>query len=62
MALSLKQPGSPSSALQMIVFGVPFASATDFHFNPVGNPAPPRPANFDSVIRFRIFSGEDSIA
>ena len=50
-ARSLKQPGSPSSALQTTVFVPPPASATAFHFAPVGKPAPPRPASPLSVTR-----------
>ena len=47
---SLKVPGSPSSALQMMVrlaAGVPRASS---HLRPVGKPAPPRPRSFERVI------------
>ena len=40
---SMKAPGSPSSPLQMMYFCAPGASAANFHFWPVGNPAPPRP-------------------
>ena len=41
--LSMKAPGSPSSALQHTYFTSPFASFANFHFLPVGKPAPPLP-------------------
>ena len=40
---SLKVPGSPSSALQMMYFWSAFSAAQKPHFMPVGKPAPPRP-------------------
>ena len=43
MTRSLKVPGSPSSALQMMYFWSAFSAAQKFHFMPVGKPAPPRP-------------------
>ena len=39
----MNAPGSPSSALQMMYFVVAGDAAANFHFRPVGNPAPPRP-------------------
>ena len=36
----MKHPGSPSSALQTMVFGCPSASATAFHFSRVGGNCP----------------------
>jgi len=38
-------PGSPSSALQIIYFGVVLAFAAKDHFKPVGKPAPPLPCS-----------------
>ena len=43
MTRSLKVPGSPSSALQMMYFWSAFSAAQKPHFMPVGKPAPPRP-------------------
>ena len=40
---SIKAPGSPSSALQIIYLVLLKASLANSHFAPVGNPAPPRP-------------------
>ena len=62
MARSLKQPGSPSSALHTMVLGVPGASRTACHFRPVGNPAPPRPAKLLSVRVWMTKSGPRSQA
>ena len=42
-ALSIKAPGSPSSALQIRYFSSPSAMRAAFHLNQVGKPAPPRP-------------------
>ena len=52
MLLSIKAPGSPSSALQTTYFCVPFAILVNSHFLPVGNPAPPLPLKPDSEIWF----------
>src|SRR3989338_3055357 len=38
---SMKAPGSPSSALQMMYFGVAAWARITSHFWPVGKPAPP---------------------
>jgi hypothetical protein len=53
MALrSMNAPGSPSSALQMMYFGVAFSAAVSFHLRPVGKPAPPAPAQ-PRLLHFR---------
>ncbi len=49
MTRSLKVPGSPSSALQMMYFWSAFSAAQKFHFMPVGKPAPPRPLRAESL-------------
>ena len=49
-ALFMNAPGSPSSALQIRYFSLPFALRAAFHLNHVGNPAPPRPARPDFFI------------
>ena len=41
-------PGSDSSALQTVYFGVGVWAATISHFWPVGKPAPPMPFSSDS--------------
>ncbi len=57
IARSIKAPGSPSSALQMIYFSSPLASLVSSHFRPVGKPAPPRPRRPDVLITEITFSG-----
>ena len=47
-ARSMKAPGSPSSALQMMYFWALTVSWATRHFWPVRNPAPPRPRRPDS--------------
>ena len=49
--LSLKVPGSLSSALTTICFPYASCAATAFHLTPVGNAAPPRPVKPASVMR-----------
>ena len=46
MYLSLKVPGSPSSALTTRYRGFGLAFGMNDHFFPVGKPAPPRPRRF----------------
>jgi hypothetical protein len=46
MYLSLKVPGSPSSALTTRYLGFGLAFGMNDHFFPAGNPAPPRPRRF----------------
>ncbi len=43
MEASMNAPGSPSSPLQMRYLTGPGEAAANFHFMPVGKPAPPRP-------------------
>ena len=57
-ARSLKVPGSPSSALQMMYLVAPGAARQVCHLVPVGNPAPPLPRKPDAV-RVAITSSED---
>ena len=45
----MNAPGSPSSPLQMRYFTSPGESWANFHFMPVGKPAPPRPRMPDAV-------------
>ena len=54
----MNAPGSPSSALQMTALSEPFASRTNCHFIPVGNPAPPRPRRPDVFISAITSSGD----
>src|SRR5690554_2473874 len=49
ISLSLKVPGSPSSALQITYLVGAFDSEVSFHFKPVGKPAPPRPYNSELI-------------
>ncbi len=42
-ALSMKAPGSPSSALQIMYLVSLLWARASFHLRPVGNPPPPRP-------------------
>ena len=58
MTRSLKVPGSPSSALQMMYFWSAFSAAQKFHFMPVGKPAPPRPLRPDAET-VSMMSGRD---
>ena len=44
---SLKVPGSLSSLLQTRYFGFGESLGMNPHFNPQGNPAPPRPRSQD---------------
>src|ERR1051325_10846528 len=55
--LSLKVPGSDSSALQTKWRGIPGGFAIKLHFIPVGNPAPPRPRRPDFFTSSTISSG-----
>ena len=45
---SLKVPGSLSSALQTMYFGLGDFLSTNCHLRPVGKPAPPRPRSPDA--------------
>jgi hypothetical protein len=49
----LNVPGSLSSALQQMYFGFGDFLSTNCHFMPVGNPAPPRPAQARRLDRHR---------
>ena len=50
IALSMKAPGSPSSALQTTYFWSDLLFNANCHFNPVENPPPPRPLSPESFI------------
>ena len=54
----MNAPGSPSSPLQMKYFcpSGDDASAANFHFRPVGKPAPPRPRRPEARISSRTCS------
>ena len=54
----MNAPGSPSSPLQMMYLVSPGDAAANFHFMPVGNPAPPRPRRPDSRTVSTIVSGD----
>ena len=54
---SMNAPGSPSSPLQMMYFVSPGEAAANFHFMPVGKPAPPRPRRPESSTSWTICSG-----
>src|SRR5581483_9431084 len=54
---SLQVPGSLSSALTTIYFGLGELRGTKLHFIPVGNPAPPRPRRFEIFTSSMICSG-----
>src|SRR5580704_4920580 len=54
---SLQVPGSLSSALMMMYFGLGEVLGTKLHLRPVGNPAPPRPRNADAFTSSTICSG-----
>ncbi len=57
---SMKAPGSPSSPLQIRYFWSLVEAAANFHFWPVGKPAPPRPrmpeASTSSTTHSGVFS------
>ena len=53
----MNAPGSPSSPLQMMYFTSPGDERANFHFMPVGKPAPPRPRRPESRISSTISSG-----
>ena len=54
---SMNAPGSPSSPLQMTYFTSPGDWRANFHFMPVGNPAPPRPRSPEARTSSTIASG-----
>ncbi len=53
----IKAPGSPSSALQIKYFGLPFASLQNSHFLNEGKPAPPRPRSPDALTSSTVHLG-----
>ena len=57
IAASMKAPGSPSSPLQMMYFSSPGERRANFHFMPVGKPAPPRPRRPEARTSSMISSG-----
>src|SRR5690349_15194911 len=54
---SLQVPGSLSSPLTTMYFGLGDVRGTKLHFIPVGNPAPPRPRRFEVLTSSMISSG-----
>ncbi len=58
----MNAPGSPSSALQMMYFGLPAAFDRNSHFSPVAYPAPPRPRSLAALICSITWSGLPSIS
>ena len=59
---SEKVPLSPSSALQTMYFCGASVCSTVLHLMPVGNPAPPRPRNPESIISCTMAAGAMSSA
>jgi len=57
ITLSLKVPGSPSSALQNKYLTGSFALRQNSHLSPVGKPAPPRPRISEALISSITVSG-----
>ena len=60
IVLSLKAPGSPSSALHRMYFSEAGLPARNPHFTPVGNAAPPRPRSPESLTSWSTRSGSSS--
>ncbi len=54
---SMNAPGSPSSPLQITYLSSPGEERANFHFAPVGKPAPPRPRRPEARISSTIASG-----
>src|SRR4029077_9714847 len=57
MGRSLQVPGSLSSPLTRMYFGLADSLGTKLHFMPVGKPAPPRPRRLEALTSLMMSSG-----